>query len=228
MFKRLVLASVAAVAALAGAAAAQPYGRDRGGYGAQGGELVLFEHVDYRGRPLALRGEEPNLVPLGYNDLASSIRTRGAWEVCEDVYFQGRCWTVDGDQPNLVYAGFNDRISSARPLGRRGGRDRWDDRRDRYDDRGRPGPDRRARGGDPIVLYEHAGFGGRAAGINGDLSDLNSIGFNDRASSVQVNAGAWRLCSEAYGQGRCVIVDRDADLTQLGLNDQVSFVGRVR
>ena len=237
MVNRFALLTVAALAAaVAGPAAAQPWGYGRGDYGVQGGELELYEHTFYDGRRVVLRGAEPNLIPLGFNDVASSARSRGTWEVCEHVNFQGRCWRIGGEEPNFVAAGFNDTISSARPLGRREDRRerREDRRRDRWDDPYPPNEGRdgrwsdRGRGGDPIVLYEHAGFGGRAQGINGDLSDLRSVGFNDRASSVQVNSGAWRLCSDAYGQGRCVVVDRDADLTALGLNDAVSFVGRVR
>ena len=241
MMRKWALATTA-LALSATAAAAQPWGYGRGDYGVQGGELVLYEHTYFQGRPVTLRGPEPNLVPLGFNDVASSARSRGSWEVCEHVGFQGRCWRIGGDEPDFVRMGFNDTISSARPLGgrddrrdRRRGVETWGDPHERggrdpnegRDDRWGGGRDSR-RGGDPIVLFEHAGFGGRSAGINGDLSNLNAIGFNDRASSVQVNAGAWRLCSDAYGQGRCVVVDRDADLTSLGLNDQVSFVGRVR
>lgn len=43
----------------------------------KGPELVLlYEHTDFGGRVLGLRGDALDLVPLGFNDLASSFKLR--------------------------------------------------------------------------------------------------------------------------------------------------------
>ncbi len=57
-----------------------------------------------------------DLAPLGWNDIASSLRVRGVWEVCEGVNFGGRCQRIAEDEPNLEDLGLNDRISSVRQV----------------------------------------------------------------------------------------------------------------
>lgn len=224
--RKLLISVLLGATALGSAAVAQPWGRDRGGYGAQGGELVLYQDAYYRGREVVLRGPEPDLVRLNFNDAASSLRARGEWEVCEHVNFQGRCWRVGGDEPRFSGA-WNDTISSARPAGRGGGG---------WDRPGRPGPggwdrpgrpDRPGRGGD-MVLFEHAYFQGRAVEIGDNEPDLNRLGFNDVASSLRLRGGTWRICEHAYFQGTCIVVQTDlGDLNQLRMNDRVSSVQRI-
>jgi len=244
MSPRLFLAAFLTVAA-ALPAAAQPYGDPRSGspYGVQGGELMLYEDVGFRGRPLRLRGVEPNLVPLRFNDVASSARSRGQWEVCEDINFRGRCWRIGGDEPDFVRLGFNDRVSSARPIGGRGGYDDDDDgydRRDRREDRRERREDRRddrredrwggsGGTGGLVAFYEHADFGGRTFSISDDEPDLNRYGIGDQASSIRVTGGAWRVCDDVGYRGQCVIVETPLrDLNDIRLNDRISSIHRIR
>ena len=42
---------------------------------------------------------------------------------------------------------------------------------------------------DLVILYEHADFGGRAVGLDKDTLDLQSLDFNDVASSFKVRRG---------------------------------------
>ena len=84
--------------------------RDRWG----GGDVVLFEHDGFRGEARPLRGDEPDLSRLGFNDRVSSMRIqRGAWEFCEHAYYQGKCWRYDYDAASLPKKQ-NDRYSSVR------------------------------------------------------------------------------------------------------------------
>lgn len=223
---RRVALLIGLLATVATAAAAQPWSRerDRGrGGGGRGGELVLYEHDGFGGRQVTLNGPEPDLTRYGFNDAASSLRAQGAWEVCEHVNFQGSCVTVNGEQWSLP--GFNDRISSARPV-YSGGQDEI--RRGRYDDYPRGPVSRGGRGGG-LVLFEHVGFAGRAIELGDDEPDLNRLGFNDAASSIRVSRGAWRVCSDAYYRGLCVIVQSDlANLNDLRLNDRVSSIQRIQ
>lgn len=227
---RKVMTTVLALAAVAGAATAtaQPWERERGrgGFGVQGGELVLYEHNWFNGREVVLRGPEPNLTGLRFNDAASSLRARGQWEVCEHVNFQGRCRRVDREEAGFDRS-WNDTISSARPIGGGGG---WDgDRPGRPERPDRPGGwGRPERGDGGLVLFEHAGFGGRALEIGDSEPDLNRYGFNDAASSIRVGRGTWRICEHAYFQGTCLVVQTDlGDLNQLRMNDRVSSIQRI-
>lgn len=88
-----------------------------------------------------------------------------------------------------------------------------------YGDRGRGG----------IELYSGRHFSGDARYFQGDESNLNRSGFNDRAISVRViSGGAWQLCEEANLRGRCVTLDRDEpDLGRFGLDSKISSFRQV-
>lgn len=97
-------------------------GGDGGGPGGGWGNTSITVFVDalYRGASQTFTGEIPNLGNSGLNDRISSMRLRGAWEVCTDAYFRGRCEVIREDVWNLDQRGLNDRISSMRPVGRGG------------------------------------------------------------------------------------------------------------
>ena len=126
--------------------------------------------------------------------------------------------------------------------------DRGDDRRgydgqgyDRpgYDRQGydrpgydRPGYDGRDDGGrngyGGLMLFDRPGYGGRSFSVDRDIDNLDDTGFNDRAWSVRVRGGAWRLCADSDYR-RCRTVDRDVDdLARLGLGHSISSVQRIR
>jgi len=93
-----------------------------GGGGSQRGSITVFRDADFGGRSMTFNDQVFDLRPVGINDEISSIRLRGAWEVCEDSYFRGRCQIVNGDVRTLRDLGLNDKISSMRPARRGGGR----------------------------------------------------------------------------------------------------------
>jgi hypothetical protein len=81
-----------------------------------GVDVVLFEHRDFGGQSRPIRGNEPDLVRMGFNDQTSSFKImRGEWEFCEDAYYRGRCWTYSYDAPVLPKKQ-NDRYSSLRRI----------------------------------------------------------------------------------------------------------------
>lgn len=57
--------------------------------------------------------------------------------------------------------------------------------------------------GPSATLYEGPNFTGRSVTIIGDVSNLGSYNFNDKARSVRLE-GRWRLCEHAGFEGRCV------------------------
>ncbi len=153
-------------------------------------QLILFEHDNFGGRRMELRGSMADLGNSGFNDTASSVVVeRGQWQVCENASFGGRCVMLrPGNYASLAQFGLNDAISSARPEGGGGGG-------------GRPPPGGGYR--NRVVLYEGFNFTGRSYTFDRDALNLDNIGFNDRAQSAMVSSGTWTLCEDADFRGNC-------------------------
>lgn len=79
-----------------------------------------------------------------------------------------------------------------------------------------------------LTLYTDGLFEGRPLNVVIDLRQLGSLNFNDRASSVVIEKGAWVLCSEEDFAGKCVTLEpgRYPSLRELGLEDAVTSVRR--
>ncbi len=77
-----------------------------------------------------------------------------------------------------------------------------------------------------VTLYEHDGFRGRTLRADRSVSNLERLGFNDRASSAVVRGSSWEVCEDARFQGRCVVLrpGRYSSLREMGLNDRISSV----
>jgi len=88
---------------------------DRGDRGGRN-SITVYRDSDFRGASQSFDGEVLNLGNTQFNDVISSMRFRGEWEVCTDAYFRGRCVTFTDDVRNLDRSGINDRISSMRPV----------------------------------------------------------------------------------------------------------------
>tara|TARA_R110000868_G_scaffold57591_2_gene177800 strand:+ start:30480 stop:31778 length:1299 start_codon:yes stop_codon:yes gene_type:complete len=54
-----------------------------------------------------------------------------------------------------------------------------------------------------IILYDLPNFQGQSVTINQALSDLSSMRFNDRVSSLRVVSGQWELCVDSNFNGGC-------------------------
>ena len=74
-----------------------------------------------------------------------------------------------------------------------------------------------------VTFFENDGYGGRAFTTQAQVTDFSRLGFNDRASSVQVLGGRWEVCEDANFSGRCVVLraGRYPSLTAMNLNDRV-------
>ena len=79
-----------------------------------------------------------------------------------------------------------------------------------------------------LTLYTDGDFQGRPLNVVIDLPQLGSLNFNDRASSVVIEKGAWILCSDEDFAGKCVTLEpgRYGSLKELGLDDNVTSVRR--
>jgi len=77
-----------------------------------------------------------------------------------------------------------------------------------------------------IRLYQDDGFAGREWTADHAIDNFANSGFNDNASSVEVRGGPWQVCTDAYFQGRCVVLrpGNYPSLHALGLNDRISSI----
>jgi hypothetical protein len=215
MTLRLGLALVLAVSALSLDASAQ---RGRGNSGYNG--ITVYEHPDFRGDSVTLRGEVRDLRQYGLNDRISSLEVAGnqAWEVCRDINFGGGCRVFRGPVDDLRAEGWNDRISSVRSVGFA----RGNDDRDGWWGAPRGGTNRQSR----LVLYDRPNFRGDARDVRNSAANLGSAG--DRARSVQVLGGTWELCEGAFRNARCVTIDDNVpDLRRLGFRSGVTSAREV-
>jgi uncharacterized protein YcfJ len=77
-----------------------------------------------------------------------------------------------------------------------------------------------------ISFYEGEGFRGRVFSTRGEVANFDRTGFNDRASSVFVERGAWQICDDAYFRGHCEILRPGAydSLAMMAMNNRISSV----
>ena len=151
-------------------------------------EITLYEHAQFAGAQLTLRGWTRDISGTGFNDRASSIVVNsGRWELCTEADFRGTCAVFTRGEYPVIDGRLNDRISSARETGTYG------DRRGGYNDYGRGA----------VVLYDDGNLGGRSLRLEADAPSLGRNGFNDRAASLEVLQGTWELCADAEFSGAC-------------------------
>jgi hypothetical protein len=85
-----------------------------------------------------------------------------------------------------------------------------------------------AAGAADLTLYTDGQFEGRPLNVVIDLRQLGTLNFNDRASSVVIEKGAWVLCTDEDFKGNCITLEpgRYPSLRELGLEDTVTSVRR--
>ena len=72
-----------------------------------------------------------------------------------------------------------------------------------------------------IILYDGPNYTGQQVRVTGDVRNLQSMGFNDRASSFRVVRGEWELCQHDDYNGTCIT--HASDQPSLGrMNDQIT------
>ena len=172
----------------------------------QGGEVTLYDGVNFTGHALPVNGPIASMSGVRFNDQVMSMRVAsGTWEICKDGNFRGTCETVSRDISDLRSIGMGNKISSIRPAAPR------------------PVVNEQA----PIVLYSRANFSGEARAFDRTVNRISQVDFNDKARSVRVNSGVWQICSDGNGGGRCEYVDSSIrNLRDLGLDRKISSVIR--
>jgi len=199
-FAPVLFAALAGLVVTADLAEAQRNDRGRG----RAPTITLYDQPNYQGRSVVIDTDAENLDWVNFNDMASSIRVSGGqWEVCIDASYRGSCQVIDSDLPNMTQWAFNDRISSIRPVHDQG-------RRGRTRDNG-------------VTLWSGPNFSGRSVTLIEPSDNLNRLGFNDAAQSIEVHSGEWTFCQHADYGGRCVEIDRNVrNLNTFNLNREIS------
>lgn len=166
--------------------------------------ITLYEHINGGGRALSAQGAVPRLTDAGFNDTASSLEVRhGRWQLCAHVDYGPPCRTY-GPGRYAIEAPLHDRVSSLRPV---------------YGPDDRPLP---PAGG--VLLFRDGGWQGRALLLTEASNNLRAQGFNDEASSIEVLAGRWQLCSDADYAGHCQVFGPGRHGLEGPLHDGVSSV----
>jgi uncharacterized protein YcfJ len=77
-----------------------------------------------------------------------------------------------------------------------------------------------------LTFYERDDFRGKTFTVSRAQSDLGRGKFNNRASSVIVDAGRWELCEDAAYRGHCVVLRAGSydSLGRMGINNRISSV----
>jgi hypothetical protein len=164
--------------------------------------LTLYEHAGSGGRALSVVAAMPRLSDQGFNDIASSLDVRqGRWQLCVNADYGSPC-AVFGPGRYALEGLWQDSISSLRPV---------------YGANDQPLP---AAGG--VVLYQDAGWQGRSLMRTEATPSLRSYGFNDVASSIEVLAGRWELCTDADFGGQCTLFGPGRHTLEGALHDKVS------
>ena len=152
--------------------------------------IALFERAGFGGRSLELTKTMGGLDRSGlYAGADAAVVYGGVWRLCSRQYFRGECADFPpGRYENL--GSLTGRVSSAElvavtetaPISVA------------------PPPASRGR----VVLFELPNFGGQSVVIDRSaISDLQWVGFNDRAASIRVESGTWMFCTDAGFQGEC-------------------------
>ncbi|WP_421792111.1 beta/gamma crystallin-related protein [Hyphobacterium sp.] len=176
--------------------------------------LTFYSQPNFQGQSVTINTDVTNFQSIGFNDRALSVRVegRGTWTVCQHSNFGGVCRQISTDIPHLNAISLDGHISSARMeygAGRPGGT--------------RPGG-RPGRGNRALTFYSQPNFQGQSVTIDTDVTNFQSIGFNDRALSVRVEGrGSWTICQDSNFRGVCREISRDiSHLNQLSLDGHVS------
>jgi len=197
-------------------------GRPGGSEARPRGGVYLYDGPNFTGQRVDVGWDVNNLSELGFNDRTDSlVVARGeTWVICEHDDLGGRCERVRGEVPDLGRYGMRNEITSLRRIddgyGRPGGG---------WDNGGYPGGGW-DRGGE-IILYDQFSQRGRSVRVRDEIDNLERLGFNDRALSLEVRGyDRWLVCEDAGFRGRCEEVSGEVDNLHL-LNREISSVRRL-
>ena len=78
-----------------------------------------------------------------------------------------------------------------------------------------------------VTLYSGYDLSGRESIVRGDVGNLQSQGFNDRAMSLMVHAGRWEVCTDADFRGECRVFDAGPHRNLERFTNQISSLREI-
>jgi hypothetical protein len=184
----------------------------------QAQEIQLCDDRMY-GRPcFTVRRDIADLRRGGIDNKTSSLRVSGgAWMVCNRPNFRGACRTFTQSIGDLRNTEFQDNISSVRRVGNgsggggfNGGSGSNNGSGGGYNDGNGSSSSCSTSSRASLVLFEDRVYRGSCLAVTGSVGDLSN--FRNRASSVRVVRGRWKLCTGVNFRGACQIVSSDRPL----------------
>ncbi|XP_075042035.1 epidermal differentiation-specific protein-like [Mixophyes fleayi] len=162
--------------------------------------LELFEEPDFKGNPISLHGDVPDLSANGFLNEASSMRITGdPWVVYKGKNYGGDYQVYKQGNYSSIPE-FNNQIASVRVV--KGGL---------YNPK--------------ITVFEHIHYGGKTATITHAERSLKPYEMDNMISSHKVESGCWILYEKENYQGRNMITlagDEVADYRSIDWNDKVN------
>ena len=203
---------------------------------AQPQDIELFDQPRFNGVRLRLPGDTPDVAAYGLGGrIASVVVQRGQWEFCTAPNYGGACITIGPGRYAEMPPAMRGNLASVRradapmtgaprpgnpPGGPFGGVINGPGRGPIVSPIGPIAGQR----GEPIVLFEHSNFDGRALALNGASARLTEHDFNDAASSLLIQRGRWQLCEHVDFAGECMILGPGRHVLSGRFNDFVSSV----
>lgn len=74
-----------------------------------------------------------------------------------------------------------------------------------------------------IILYDDANYQGESLRVDRYVRNISRLGFNDRAASIRVISGTWRVCKHTDLEGDCRTISEDVPWLD-GLNNHITSV----
>lgn len=190
------------------------------------GCVMMFEHINFRGRWLRTCGSIPNFVKYKYNDILSSVKVGPLTKVIlfEDINYKGKHITLLKNVPNLVRLKWNDKASSLRVFLYKKIIIKPIPKPIKPVIIIKPAP-RRPRNG-CIIMFQHINYRGKWAHTCGSMPNFVKYHFNDILSSVKVGRFTKAVFYEHINyKGKHLILTRDApNLVRNKWNDKASSV----
>jgi len=183
------------------------------------GCAMIFEHINFEGKYMIVCNQDvPNFVPLGWNDITSSILVGSDTKAVlyEHINYGGKQISFVADNANFVPLGWNDLTSSVKvhPIN--------------------PVvpppvvipvlPPRPGKG--CVYLFEHINYGGKVLNVCGSIANFVPLKWNDIASSIKVGTWTDAIVYEHINyQGKQIKFSNDApDFRLYGWNDIASSI----
>ena len=80
-----------------------------------------------------------------------------------------------------------------------------------------------------ITVYADSNYRGQSQSFNSEVANLGRSGLNDQISSIEINGGAWEVCTDAYFRGQCqIITSSTRNLNNTSINDRISSMRPAR